>query len=88
MQIIQEPNVIVINFIPPQSDSKAQGELLWNTKNNEALFYALQIPASNDGKTYQFWVVEDNAVVSMGIFKAGRSGTILSPFIPKLVKRF
>lgn len=75
MEFIQAPNVMVIGFTAPQPNSKAHGKLFWNTKNNEALFCALNIPASNDGKTYQFWVVEDNGVVSMGIFKLDRRGT-------------
>ena len=74
MEFIHAPNVMVVNFTAPGPNSKAHGKLLWNTKNKEAVFYALGIPASNDGKTYQFWVVEGNAVVSMGMFKADRSG--------------
>ncbi len=75
MEFIQDPNVMVISFTAPHPNSKVHGKLFWNTKDNEVLFYALNIPASNDRKTYQFWAVEDNAIVSMGIFKVDRSGT-------------
>jgi anti-sigma-K factor RskA len=75
MEFVESPNVVVISFTAPQPTSKAHGKLFWNTKTREALFCALNIPASGDRRTYQFWAVEDDAVVSMGMFKVDRSGT-------------
>lgn len=77
-QFLENPDVVVINLVGPQPDLKARGRMLWDTKQNKAFFYGLNLPETPPGKTYQLWVIADSTPISAGIFKVGnKEGNIM-----------
>jgi len=71
---IMSPNVNLINLIGVMSESDASGKLLWDRDTNHAFLMVSNIPALKQGKTYQFWVVEDGEPHSMGVFEVDNKG--------------
>ena len=74
MEFLQNPNVVTINLSGLKPDSRASGRVLWDRKNNNALFYGLNLPPIPSGKIYQLWVIADNTPISMGIFNVDERG--------------
>ena len=74
MEFLQNPNVVTINLTGLKPDSRASGRVLWDRKNNNALFYGLNLPPIPSGKIYQLWVIADNTPISMGIFNVDERG--------------
>lgn len=72
---LEDPNVVIINLVNLKPDLKAVGRVIWNTKDNEALFYCLNLPQLAAGKTYQWWVIADGTPKSAGIFNVNDKGT-------------
>lgn len=73
-QLLENPDVVVINMVGLKSDLKAHGRVLWDTKQNKAFFHVLNLPAIPSGKTYQLWVIADSTPKSAGIFKVNEKG--------------
>jgi anti-sigma-K factor RskA len=77
-QYLENPDVVVINLVGPQPDLKARGRVLWDTRQNKAFFYGLNLPETPPGKTYQLWVIADSTPISAGIFKVNNEeGSIM-----------
>jgi anti-sigma-K factor RskA len=77
MAFLQNPNVVAINLVGLKPDSKARGRVLWDKKDNKALFHGLNLPQIPSGKVYQLWVIADNTPISMGIFHVDMHGNNL-----------
>ncbi len=73
-EFLENPDVVVINLVGLQPDMKARGRVLWDTKNNKAFFYSLNLPTTPAGKTYQLWVIANSAPISAGIFNVDNKG--------------
>lgn len=74
MEFLQNPNVVTINLTGLKPGSRASGRVLWDRKNNNALFYGLNLPPIPSGKIYQLWVIANNTPISMGIFNVDERG--------------
>jgi anti-sigma-K factor RskA len=53
---------------------QATGKILWSAPEKKALFYASNLPAVPQGKTYQLWIIADNKPFDAGIFPVDPQG--------------
>jgi anti-sigma-K factor RskA len=74
MEFLQNPNVVTINLVGLKADPHARGRVLWDKKDNKALFHGLNLPPIPSGKIYQLWVIADNTPISVGIFDVDEKG--------------
>ncbi|MER3446909.1 MAG: hypothetical protein C4291_08740 [Candidatus Dadabacteria bacterium] len=74
MELIQNPNTVVVDLINLHPGSKAHGRVLWDKRTNKAIFYGLNLPQTPPKKTYQLWVIADNTSMSAGVFKVDEKG--------------
>ena len=71
---LEDPNVVIINLVNTQPDLTAVGRVLWNTKDDQAMFYGINLPQPPEGKIYQLWAVVGGDPKSAGIFNVNESG--------------
>lgn len=90
MELIQNPNTVVVDLINLHPGSKAHGRILWDKRTNKAIFYGLNLPPIPPEKTYQLWAIADNNPVSAGIFKVDEkgNGSIKIETLPDRVQKF
>jgi anti-sigma-K factor RskA len=74
LAFLENPEVVVINLVKTEPDLKAVGRVLWNPDNDEAMFYALELPETPEGKTYQLWAISEGQPISAGVFSVDESG--------------
>ena len=67
-------NMSLRNELSIQKQLDCSGKLLWETGSNDAILMVSNIPTIEEGKTYQFWVVENGEPHSMGTFLVGKDG--------------
>ena len=74
MNFVMNPKVGTIELASGMSELDSSGKLLWEEGSKDALLMISNIPPLEEGKTYQFWVVENGEPHSMGTFLVGRDG--------------
>ncbi|MGI9553383.1 MAG: anti-sigma factor [Thermodesulfobacteriota bacterium] len=71
---LEDPNVVIINLVNTQPDLTAVGRVLWNTKDDQAMFCGINLPQPPEGKTYQLWAIGGGDPKSAGIFNVNDQG--------------
>ncbi|MGI9535364.1 MAG: anti-sigma factor [Thermodesulfobacteriota bacterium] len=71
---LEDPNVVIINLVNTQPDLTAVGRVLWNTKDDQAMFCGINLPQPPEGKTYQLWAIGGGDPKSAGIFDVNDKG--------------
>jgi len=71
---LEDPNVVIINLVNTQPDLTAVGRVLWNTKDDQAMFCGINLPQPPEGKTYQLWAIGSGDPKSAGIFNVNNEG--------------
>ena len=71
---LEDPNVVIINLVNTQPDLTAVGRVLWNTKDDQAMFYSINLPQPPEGKTYQLWAIGSGDPKSAGVFNVNDIG--------------
>ena len=71
---LEDPNVVIINLVNTQPDLTAVGRVLWNTKDDQAMFCGINLPQPPEGKTYQLWAIGSGDPKSAGIFNVNDQG--------------
>ena len=71
---LEDPNVVIINLVNTQPDLTAVGRVLWNTKDDQAMFYGINLPQPPEGKTYQIWAIGGGDPKSAGVFNVNDIG--------------
>lgn len=71
---IEDPNVVIINLVNTEPDLTAMGKVLWNTKDDQAMFFSSNLPQPPEGKTYQLWAIGRGDPKSAGIFNVNKQG--------------
>ena len=71
---LEDPNVVIINLVNTQPDLTAVGRVLWNTKDDQAMFAGVNLPQAPEGKTYQLWAIGGGDPKSAGIFNVNSQG--------------
>lgn len=74
LAFLENPEVVIINLVKTEPDLKAVGRVLWNPDDDEAMFYALELPEVPQGKTYQLWAIADGEPKSAGVFSVDEKG--------------
>jgi hypothetical protein len=74
LAFLENSEVVIINLVKTEPDLKAVGRVLWNPDNDEAMFYALELPEAPQGKTYQLWAIADGEPKSAGVFSVDEKG--------------
>lgn len=74
LAFLENPNVVIINMVKTEPGLKAVGRVLWNTEEDEALFYGINLPQVPEGKTYQLWAIAEDTPKSAGTFKVDNNG--------------
>jgi len=73
-EFLNNPDVVIINLVNLQPHLKSVGRVLWNSEENDAIFYALNLPNVPTGKIYQLWVIADGQPKSAGVFNVDSRG--------------
>ncbi len=71
---LEDPNVVIINLVNTQPDLTAVGRVLWNTKDDQAMFCGINLPKPPEGKTYQLWAIGGGDPMSAGVFNVNDFG--------------
>jgi anti-sigma-K factor RskA len=74
MDFVMNPKVGTIQLASGMPELYSSGKLLWETGSKDAILMVANIPPLQEGKTYQFWVVENGEPHSMGTFLVGSNG--------------
>ena len=74
LAFLENPNVVIINMVKTEPGLKAVGRVLWNTEDDEALFYGINLPQIPEGKTYQLWAIAGDTPKSAGVFQVDGNG--------------
>jgi len=77
LAFLDNPNVVIINMVKTEPSLKAVGRVLWNTEDDEALFYGINLPQIPEGKTYQLWAIAGDTPKSAGVFQVDGNGNNL-----------
>lgn len=74
LAFLENPDVVIINLVNTEEDITAVGRVLWNQKDEDAIFYGLNLPEAPEGKTYQLWAIADGKPKSAGTFNVDDKG--------------
>lgn len=74
LQILAAPGVKSVALAGLGPTPGAQGHTYVNPVSRDALFYAFNLPALAEGKTYQLWYITGGKPVSAGTFAVDRRG--------------
>lgn len=74
LAFLENPEVVIINLVKTEEDITAVGRVLWNPNDDEAMFYALDLPEVPQGKTYQLWAIADGEPKNAGVFSIDERG--------------
>jgi len=74
-EFLEEPGVHIIQLANLHTDKDAGGGVLFDTDDNQAMFYCLDLEHPPEGKTYQLWVRADGVHKSMAVFKVDNRGS-------------
>jgi anti-sigma-K factor RskA len=73
-EFMEDPEIVLIRMERARPEIRAAGRVLWDTEENDALLYCLDLPEAPPGKTYQWWVVVDGVPKSVGTFHVDSEG--------------
>jgi anti-sigma-K factor RskA len=73
-EFMEDPEIVLIRMERSKPDVSADGRVLWDKNENDALLYCLNLPEAPPGKTYQWWVVIGGKPRSIGIFEVDKDG--------------
>jgi anti-sigma-K factor RskA len=71
---LTQPEVRVTMLAGTDKSPQASGKILWSAQEKKAVFYARNLPAVPQGKTYQLWVIAGNRPHDAGIFAVDARG--------------
>ncbi len=74
-EFLEEPGVHVIQLANLHTDEDAGGGVLYDTDDNQAMFYCLDLEHPPEGETYQLWVRADGVHKSVSVFKVDKRGS-------------
>jgi anti-sigma-K factor RskA/outer membrane murein-binding lipoprotein Lpp len=75
LQILAAPGVRTVVLAGLNPAPRSNGRTYVNPQTGDALFYAFELPALPEDKTYQLWFIADGKPVSAGTFSVSESGT-------------
>jgi anti-sigma-K factor RskA len=75
LAIMTSPGARCIHLAGLGSTPTAVGHAFVDTRQGEAVFFALGLPVLESGKTYQLWWIQGGKPVSAGIFNVDEQGT-------------
>jgi anti-sigma-K factor RskA len=73
-QFFAKPGARITPLAGTDKSPQAAGKILWNAQEKKAFFYASNLPAPPEGKTYQLWMIAGNKPIDAGIFSVGPAG--------------
>lgn len=74
-EFLEEPGVRLIQLANLHTDQDAGSGVLYDTDDNRAMFYCLDLEHPPEGKTYQLWVRSDGEHKSVGIIELDNRGS-------------
>ena len=74
-EFLGEPGVHLIQLTNLHTDEDAGGGVLFDSDDNQAMFYCLDLEHPPEGETYQLWVRADGAHKSVSVFKVDNRGS-------------
>lgn len=76
-EFLDDPDVVIVKLTDRSPEYDPVGRVHWDKADNKALLVSHNLPDAPEGKTYQWWVMADDAPKSAGVFKVGPDGTSL-----------
>jgi len=73
-EFMEDPEIVLIRMKRSAPDVDADGRVLWDKDENDALLYCLNLPDAPPGKTYQWWVIIGGTPKSIGVFRVDEDG--------------
>ena len=73
-EFMKDQEIVLIKMERTKPEIKAAGRVLWDTRENDALLYSLDLPKVPPGKTYQWWVIVNGVPKSVGTFQVDSGG--------------
>ncbi|MEQ9619541.1 MAG: anti-sigma factor [Deltaproteobacteria bacterium] len=73
-EFMMNPRVEIVKLSDKMTDKKASGRLLMNPDTHQAMLIVSNVPALEEGKTYQLWIINEGKPESMGTFDVGADG--------------
>jgi len=74
-QFFAKPGARITPLAGTDKSPQAAGKILWNAQEKKAFFYASNLAAPPEGKTYQLWMIAGNKPIDAGIFSVGPDGS-------------
>jgi hypothetical protein len=74
-QFFAKPGARITPLAGTDKSPQAAGKILWNAQEKKAFFYASNLAAPPEGKTYQLWMIAGNKPIDAGIFTVGPDGS-------------
>jgi anti-sigma-K factor RskA len=74
-QFVAKPGSRITTLAGTDKSPQAAGKILWNAQEKKAFFYASNLAAPPEGKTYQLWMIAGNKPIDAGIFSVGPDGS-------------
>lgn len=75
LQVLAAPGVRTVVLAGLTPAPRSNGRTYVNPQTGDALFYAFELPALPQDKTYQLWFIADGKPVSAGTFSVNEHGT-------------
>ncbi len=73
-EFMEDQEIVLIRMERTKPEIRAAGRVLWDTEENDALLYCLDLPKAPPGKIYQWWVIVDGVPKSVGTFHVDSEG--------------
>ena len=74
LRVIQSPEVRIVDLQGQKASPEAIGRVLWDPRQKQAVFSALNLPAAPSDKDYQLWMLRGTQAVDAGIFSVDDEG--------------
>ena len=74
-EFIARPGARITPLAGTDKSPQAAGKILWNAQEKKGFFYASNLAAPPEGKTYQLWMIAGNKPIDAGIFTVGSDGS-------------
>lgn len=74
-EFVARPGTQITPLAGTDKSPQAAGKILWNAQEKKAFFYASNLAAPPEGKTYQLWMIAGNKPIDAGIFAVGLDGS-------------
>jgi len=73
-EFMEDQEIVLIRMERTKPEIRAGGRVLWDTEENDALLYCLDLPKAPPGKIYQWWVIVGGVPKSVGTFHVDSGG--------------